>query len=109
MNPRTSSMRPAVGEIVHDKRVQTFPGAAQTDPAIDTRAAQRYSCRGRPLLLVAVRPRPEPFQVGVKGISVQGAALLCAEPIEAGSILSIRWAVGPQGRRRALPAQVRRL
>src|SRR5438105_15709766 len=109
MNPRTSSMRPAVGEIVHDKRVQTFPGAAQTDPAIDTRAAQRYSCRGRPLLLVAVRPRPEPFQVGVKDISVQGAALLCAEPIEAGSILSIRWAFGPEASWRTIRAKAARL
>jgi hypothetical protein len=101
-------MRPPVGEIVHEKSVRPFP-AVQTDPAIDTRAAPRYTCRARPLLLVGVRPRREPFHVSVKDISVQGAGLLCSEPIEAGSVLSIRWAFGTEESRRTVRAKVIRL
>jgi hypothetical protein len=95
--------------IMYDQPAQANAGAAAPSPPKDPRAAPRYRCRARPVLRVVLRPSLEPFFVRIKDLSLRGAGLICADPIEPGSVLTVGWVFGPEDSWRTIRARVVRL
>jgi PilZ domain len=78
--------------------------SSDTAPLVDLRGARRFDCPGHPSLGVVVCPLAAPVAVAVKDVSSNGIALLCDEPIEPGTPLTVLWQFGPVSRWRTLRA-----
>jgi hypothetical protein len=77
-----------------------------TLPELDLREVPRFSCGGRPLVRLIVRPDFTPVPVGVCDLSCKGMGFLSEAPIDVGASIAVLWDFGPPKRWRTLLARI---